>query len=79
MEKAYDLKDLGLRLKNAGLPIAEEALEAAAGIVYKETKAWLKESSPLSETKMDDFVSPFYDQLDPIVLPLIDKIDHQVG
>ena len=33
MEKAYDLKDLGLRLKNAGLPIAEEALEAAGAKV----------------------------------------------
>jgi len=79
MEKAYDLKELGLKLKNAGLPIAEEALESVAGIVYKEMKAWLKESAPISETKMDDFVAPFYDQLDPIVLPLIDKIDGQVG
>lgn len=79
MEKAYDLKDLGLRLKKAGLPIAEEALEASAGIVYKEMKAWLKESAPISETKVDDFIAPFYDQLDPIVLPAIDKIDGQVG
>lgn len=79
MEKAYDLKELGARLKAQGLPIAEEALEAAAAIVYKEFKAWAKESAPLSETKVDDFVAPFYDQLDPIVLPMIDKIDGQVG
>lgn len=79
MEKAYDLKALGEKLKAQGLPIAEEALEAVAGKVYVSMKEWLKESAPLSETKVDDFIAPFYDQLDPLILPLIDKIDGQVG
>lgn len=79
MQKAYDLKELGLKLKAAGLPIAEEALEASAGKFYVAFKDWLTESAPLSETKVDDVIAPFYGQLDPLVLPLIDKIDGQVG
>ena len=67
MEKAYDLKVLGERLKAKGLPIAQEALEDTARIVYIETKEWAKESAPLSETTIDDFVAPFYDQLDKVV------------
>lgn len=79
MEKAYDLKDLGEKLKAEGLPVLEDALEASAAKAYKAIKAWAKESAVLSENKMDDFVAPFYDQLDGVVLPLIDKIDGQVG
>lgn len=79
MTKAYDLKDLGEKLKAKGLPIAEDMLEKIAGEVYLAVKQWAKESAPLSETKVDDFVSPFYDQLDAIVLPLIDKIDGKQG
>ena len=79
MEKAYDLKDLGLKLKEQGLPIALDALEAAGAKVYQAFKAWAKESAVISKTPIDDVVAPFYDQLDPLVLPLIDKIDGQVG
>jgi hypothetical protein len=75
MEKAYDLKDLGLKLKAAGLPIAEEALEHAGAKVYQAFKQWAKESAVVSETKIDDVVAPFYDQLDPMVIPLIEKLD----
>ena len=79
MEKAYDLKDLGQKLKDAGLPILEEALEAAAGKAYVALKLWVQESAVLSENKIDDVIAPFLGQLDPIVLPQIDKIDKQVG
>ena len=72
---AYDLKVLAEKLRGRGLDIAEEA----AGIVYVELKAWLKESALLSENKIDDVVVAFLDQLDPIVLPQIDKIDGKVG
>lgn len=75
MEKAYDIKDLGERLKAKGLDLAEEAV----GIVYKETKEWIKESAALSENKFDDLAAPFLDQLDAVVLPQIDKIDGAVG
>lgn len=79
MEKAYDLKVLGEKLKAKGLPILEEAAEATAKEVYLAVKEWLKESAPLSEGKIDDFIAPFYDKLDPIVLAAIDKIDGEVG
>jgi hypothetical protein len=79
MEKAYDLKALGLKLKDAGLPIALEAAEAAAGKVYLAVKEWAVESAALSENKVDDVIAPFYGHLDSFVLPAIDKIDKQVG
>lgn len=75
----YDLKALGLKLKDKGLPIVEEAAEAAAVQVYLALKEWLQEEAIKSENKIDDVVAPFLAQLDPMVLPLIDKIDGQVG
>lgn len=79
MEKAYDLKALGEKLKAAGIPVMEDALESAAGKCYIAVKEWLTESAPLSENKIDDIVAPFYGQLDPVILPLIDKINKKVG
>lgn len=75
MEKAYDLKDLGKRLKDAGLPIAEDALQSAGKNAYVALKAWLKESAVLSSNKVDDVLAPFVDQADPVVLPQIEKLD----
>ena len=79
MEKAYDLKELGQMIKEEaakdGLTIAEEALEKLGKAVYLGTKRWGKESAVLSETKIDDFAAPFYDQIDQFVIPQIDKID----
>jgi len=75
--KAYDLKDLLAELKAEGLELAEDAAES----VYKATKSWLKKSAAKSATPIDDMVVGFLDQLDPIVLPAIDKInpnDNQV-
>lgn len=74
MEVAYDLKDLGQRLEKAGLAGGE----VVAAKVYNEVKAWAKESAVLSENKYDDLVAPFYDQLDSLVLPQIDKISPEV-
>lgn len=79
MDKAYDLAALGQKLKDAGLPIALDALESAAGKVYVAFKEWTKESAALSPNKIDDFVVAFEDQLDPIILPLIDKINGRAG
>lgn len=79
MTKAYDLKALGeLIISNAkkeGLTVAEDAVELLAKAAYNSLKEWGKESAKLSETKIDDFISPFYDQLDSLVLPQIAKID----
>lgn len=71
MEQAYDPKALVAFIKDQGLEVAEESVKA----IYMGTKAWLKESAVLSATPVDNLVAPFYDQLDPIVLPLIDKIN----
>lgn len=79
MDKAYDLKALGMKLKDKGLPILEEAAEAAAGQAYMALKEWLQESAVLSENKIDDVIMPFLGQMDGMVLPLIDKIDKKVG
>lgn len=75
MIKAYDLKALGLSLKEAGLPIAEAAAEAVAAQIYKRFKLWAQKSAVLSDNKIDDVIAPFYDQLDTFVLEQIDKID----
>lgn len=75
MENAYDLKDLGARLKAKGLVEVEDA----AGEFYTEFKAWLEESAKLSENPWDDMAVPFLKQVDPIVLPQIDKIDGETS
>lgn len=75
MEKAYDVKDLLARCKKDGLEIAE----SAAGVFYKNLKEWAKESAVISPEKWDDIAMSFVDHLDPVMLPLIDKIDGQVG
>lgn len=71
MEKAYDLKELISFIKAEGLEVAEDGAEA----IYVGMKKWLKASAPLSVNQVDDFIAPFYDKLDPMVLPLIDKIN----
>ena len=70
MEKAYDLKVLGARLKEKGLVELEDSAEQ----VYAVTKEWLKESATISKNPYDNLVSPFLDSLDTVVLPQIDKI-----
>lgn len=79
MEKPYDFKALGQMViaeaKVEGLTIAEEALEKLGKAVYFGSKKWFKESALLSGTKIDDFVAPFIDNLDPIVMKNIDKLD----
>ena len=74
-KKAYDIKELGKRLKAAGLIEAEDL----AGKFYVETKEWLKESAEISKNPFDNMAIPFYAQLDAIVLPQIDKIDGEPG
>ena len=79
MQKPYEIKALGQAIvdeaKKDGLELAEEALEKLGKAVYNGTKKWAKESADLSENKFDDFAAPFYDHLDGVVNPQIDKID----
>lgn len=79
MEKAYDIKALGLKIKEEaakrGLTLAEEAVEALGAAAYLGTKVWAQESAVLSDNKIDDFIAPFYGHLDGVVLPAIEKLD----
>jgi hypothetical protein len=50
-------------------------IEDVAAKVYVVIKEWAKESAPLSKTTIDDFIAPFYDQLDKVVFPIIDNFD----
>lgn len=75
MVKAYDIQNLLARFAAKGLDLTEEA----AKIVLEESCAWMQESAPLSENKVDDLVSLGLPQLKNVMLPLIDKIDGEVG
>ena len=79
MEKAYDLKALGEKIRDhaatEGLPIAEEALEKLGMAVYDGMKDWFHESAVITETKLDDFIVPLWDLADQYVMPQIEKID----
>lgn len=75
MEKAYDLKDLGEKLKLAGLPEVEDLAQKA----YVAVKDWLKESAIVSLNPYDNLIIGFVDSLDAVVLPELDKIDGNKG
>ena len=79
MQKPYEIKALGQAIvdeaKKDGLVVAEDALEKLGKAVYNGTKKWAKESADLSVNKFDDFAAPFYDHLDGVVNPQIEKID----
>lgn len=79
MEKAYDLKALAQMVieeaKKEGLTVAEEAAEKLGKAIYFGSKRWGKESAVLSDTKIDDFIAPFYDHADSFVQEQIEKID----
>lgn len=75
MEKAYDIKDLGAKLKARGLDIAEEALI----ILWEETIEWVKASAAISATPYDDMAMVIMPQLDKAVRDGIDKVDGKEG
>lgn len=77
--QAYSLKLLGEKIvaeaKKKGLTLAEEAVETLAAAVYLGLKDWAVESAAASANKVDDFIAPFYSQIDAFVLPQIEKLD----
>ncbi len=75
MQKPYDLKDLGERLKQKGLVHAEDASKD----VYETVKEWYVDSAKLSATPIDDMGIPFIGYVDGIVYPQLDKIDGVEG
>lgn len=75
MEKAYDLKDLALRLKGRGLDIAEEASK----VIIVEVLGWVEDSAKLSATPYDDMGLIVVPKIKELALQYADKIDGQVG
>ena len=75
MEKAYEFKALGEKLKGRGLDIAEESLE----VVFEEVVSWFKESAALSTTPYDDMALLILPKLEELVKEQIDKIDGKEG
>ena len=75
MEKAYDLKVLGEKLKAKGLVAAEASVESVGKEVYGAVKEWFKESAALSKTTLDDLVAPFIDKADETIESAIEKLD----
>lgn len=75
MEKAYELKALGLKLKARGLDLAEDA----AKIIVEETLSWVGESAVMSPTPFDDVVAVVMPPLKGLILAQVDKIDGVVG
>lgn len=73
MDRAYDMKDLAMRMKNIGLPVAEEVVEQAVKEMFK----WLKESAVISSTPYDDMAAFIYPQLEELILKQAEKIDGQ--
>lgn len=75
MEKAYDAKDLALKLQAKGLDVAEDA----AKVVLEAVVEWINESAVKSEGKIDDLLVPLMAALKPIADKEIDKIDKKEG
>lgn len=75
MEKAYELKYLGEKLKGRGLDLAEESLK----IVVEELFDFLKESAELSATPLDNVAAALYPEAKALLLGMVDKIDGKEG
>jgi hypothetical protein len=70
MIKAYDLKDLGERLKSVGMPVLEETVEQ----VVKEVFKWLNDSAAVSATPYDNMLALVYPQIEKLILDKAEQI-----
>jgi len=71
MEKAYDIKVLGEKLKASGLPIVEESAE----IVLIHVIQWVKDSAKLSQNPYDDMALVLMPLIEQNIMKQINKID----
>jgi hypothetical protein len=71
LEKAYDLKDLGAKLKSRGMDVAEEGVK----IIIEESCDWFSESAKLSQNPYDDMALVVLPILKSKALEAADKID----
>lgn len=75
MDKPFDIADLGKKLKEKGLDVAEEALK----ILATETLEWTQESCLIHPNALVKLGAPVVAAVKPFVLSEIDKIDGQPG
>lgn len=76
MTKPFDFKDLVEKLKEQGLPMAEEAAEKLAGVVF----AWTEESLVIHPNMLVKGIGlPAVAILKPLAMGQIDKIDGVAG
>lgn len=75
MQKPYDLKDLGEKLKAEGLEVAEDGAKKA----IKAVSAWVQESAKASATPFDDIALIVLPKLEEVALKEADKIDGHEG
>jgi hypothetical protein len=75
MSKAFDIKDLGEKLKAKGLPVAEEALEE----VYEAVKEWLLQGAAIQGGIVGGIVPVAVAAIDGFAKEQIDKIDGEPG
>lgn len=72
MEKPFDTKDLAAKLLAAGLPVAEEAAEKAAAVLF----TWLEESAAVHPNALVKAAIPLVIQVvKPIAATELAKID----
>lgn len=75
MNKPFDLKVLGEKLKSRGLDLAEDSLRMAT----EETLTWIKESVKATPTPYDDLALVAVASFESKIFEGIDKIDGKVG
>lgn len=76
MNKAYDIKLLGEKLKEQGLDLAEEGVKSAAVAVFN----WIEESAKLSPTPYDDMgIAIALPKMKEEAFKAIDHIDGKIG
>ena len=75
MDKPYDLKVLGSKLKERGVDVAEEAVK----VLVEELFNWVDESAKLSINPYDDVVALVLPKLRDAALSQVDKIDGKIG
>lgn len=75
MDKAYDIKVLGEKLKAKGLDMAEESVKILAESVFE----WVEESASISPNIYDDLIKLAMPQIKEVVFKAVDKIDGAEG
>ena len=74
-EEAWDVGVLGARLKDAGLPVAETAVEQLLEVVLN----WTSDSCMADDKPWNDMAVPLIPLLKGAVKPFVDKISDKDG